>query len=168
MNTQTNTKKLYDRDGIVVRRSQGEDIEYLRDHMRLSDQNEIWASHHLYPQEALTRGVDDSIFCCTVLNGNPMAMFGIVPETLLGEKACVWLLASNDLVKIKRRFAKHSRYFVDMMLEYYPYLYNHVDDRNNESIAWLRFCGATIEEPKTYGVENMPFRYFYFTRNRRK
>jgi len=159
---------LYDKDGITVRRAKIKDALYLSNNLRQSDVDEIWASHHITPKDALIDGVNNSIFACTVCNGYPIAMFGIVPETILGTKASVWMLASDDLKKIKRRFAKNSRHFIDMMLEFYPYIYNHVDDRNKESIKWLEFCGAHIKsDPEPFGVEQMPFHYFYFNKARR-
>ncbi len=159
-------ERFYNKDGIVVRKTYLSDIGYLKNHLRSSDIDEIWASHHLTPKDALRKGYEDSVFCFTVLNGRPIAIFGLVPETLVGEKASIWLLATNDLTKIQMRFLRHCKYFIDMMLDYFPYLYNHVDDRNIKSINWLRYCGAHIEEPKPHGIDNRPFRYFYFKRRR--
>lgn len=160
-------ENLYDKDGIVVRRSTKKDVEYLKTHLRQSDVDEIWASNHITPEGALEKGLDNSIFCCTVLNGQPIAMFGIVPHSILGYEASVWMLASDDLKKIKKRFLRHSKYFINMMLDFYPSLFNFVDDRNKDSINWLKYCGARIYDPKPYGVENKPFRYFVFKRPRR-
>lgn len=160
-------KEYYNQDGIVVRHSTKADVDYLKDHLRQSDIQEIWSSDHITPEEALKQGLEKSIFCCTVLNGSPIAMFGIVPETVLGQKASVWFLASKDLKNIKRRFLRHSKYFINLMLDFYPYLHNYVDNNNKDSIDWLRYCGARIKEPEPYGKEQQPFRYFYFNRRKR-
>ena len=141
------------------------DIKYLSDNLRQSDIFEIWASHHATPLSALTQ-CHNSPFSLTVERENPICMFGINPESLLGNKAVIWCLATDELSTINIRFLKHSREFIEMFLEIYPYLYNFVDDRNTESIAWLKFCGAVMEEPKPFGMDNMPFRYFYFERNK--
>lgn len=153
---------LYDKNDIIVRRSTVDDIFYLQSRLRESDVREIWACSNRTPTEALERCLKESIFCCTILNGSPIGVFGISPVTILGNRASVWFLATNGLEKIQRRFIKNSRYFIKMMLDFYPYLYNWVDDRNKDSIRWLRMCGATVEEPKPYGKEQLPFRYFYF------
>jgi len=157
-------KEYYNQDGIRVRSSTKADVAYLKDHLRESDKQEIWASHNKTPEESLKIGLQKSIFCCTVENSNPIAMFGIVPENILGQEASVWMLATDDLKKIKRRFARNSKVFVHMMLEYYSYLYNFVDDRNKESIKWLKYLGAKFEEPRPYGKEGKPFRFFSFRR----
>lgn len=156
--------KIYEKDGIVVRTSTREDIMYLKDRLRESDVQEIWASHNHKPEKALKICLYQSLVCFTIQNGNPIGMFGISPVDMVGTKASIWFLASNDLDKIKKRFLKNSRKMIDLLLEYYPFLFNWVDCRNEESIKWLEFCGATIEEPKPFGVEGLPFRYFYFDR----
>lgn len=157
---------FYNQNGIIVRRSIKADVEYLKNHLKQNDIDEICASNNLAPEEALKEGLKNSIFCCTVLDDNPIMMFGVVPETLLGKKGIVWMLSSSELIKIQRRFLRHSRHFIDMMLEFYPYLCNYVDERNKESIAWLKFCGAVIKEPIPYGVEGKLFHYFYFKKRR--
>jgi hypothetical protein len=155
-------KIYYDKDGIIVRRSIKEDVYYLSDKLRDSDVNEIWACSNRLPLESLKRSLETSIFCCTIINKEPIGIFGISPLTVLADKASVWFLGTNGIDKIQRRFAKNSKYFINMMLEFYPYLYNWVDDRNTVSIKWLKLCGAVIEEPKPHGKEKLPFRYFYF------
>ena len=144
------------------------DAEYLQDKLRQSDIDEIWASNNISPRDALIKGVKNSIYCCTICNGNPIGIFGIVPETIMGSKACIWMLSSEDIRKIKVKFLRTNREFINNMLEFYPYLYNHVDARNTASIKWLEYCGAKVnKEPETYGVENKKFHYFYFDKKRR-
>lgn len=155
----------YNQDGIIARRSEMGDVDLFKHCLRLSDIEEIWASHHLTPEMAVKMCIAETMWSCTVLaNGKAVAIFGINPETIFGKKALVWMLATEELNKIPRRFARHSRKFIDYMLEQYPYLYNYVDDRNKKSIEWLRFCGADIHDPKPFGIEQLPFRYFSFTR----
>ncbi|MFA5217180.1 phage protein Gp13 family protein [Sulfuricurvum sp.] len=156
--------RVYDKDGIVVRRSVMEDVDYLKDRLRQSDVDEVWASGHHAPYEALRKSFDESIFSLTIVNGNPIGMFGVAPVAMIGARGSVWFLASDDLEKIGRRFVKNSRHFIDMMLMFRPYLYNFVDDRNAQSIKWLRICGAIIEDPQPYGKDGLLFRYFYFKR----
>lgn len=160
-------KVFYDRDGVRVRVSSFSDAKELKDSLKKSDVEEIWVSYHLKPKEALEMSIATSLFSLTVEDyGNPIAIFGICPDSVLGTKATIWMLASDMLEKRRLRFLKHSRKFIEMMLGFYPYLYNYVDERNKSSINWLKFCGANIQDPQPYGVEQMPFRYFYFERNK--
>ena len=157
-------ENFYNKDGIVVRRSNLKDAHYLSANLRDSDVREIWDSDNITPEEALLQGLDQSIFCCTILNGSPLAMFGIVPETVLGNKASIWMLATEGLSKINIKVIRDSKHFIKIMLAYFPYLHNYVSNDNKESIKWLKFCGAKIKEPEVYGKEKKLFRYFSFER----
>jgi len=154
----------YDKDGIKVRDSEEDDIKYLRYNLRLSDVDEIWASNHVDPNTALREGLKNSSVCLTVLKRSPIAMFGCCPSSLISDRAVIWMLATNDLISIKTPFIRYSRKFVDVMLEQYPLLYNWVDARNTHSVLWLKRIGADVQEAKPFGVENLPFHYFEFTK----
>lgn len=157
-------KIFYDKNGIKVRSSIKSDIQALKNNLKPDDIREIWSSHNHTPEEALRASIERSVFSATVENGKPIAVFGIYAENLTDYKANIWLLSTEDLGKIGRRFLRNSKYFINMMLEYYPYLENYVDARNIESIQWLKFCGAEISEAKPYGVEGLPFHHFCFRR----
>lgn len=157
---------LYDSDGIEVRKTDYEDILYLHTRLRKSDVQEIYASHHHDPYSALCLSYYRSLLCFTVVySGNPVAMFGVVPENYLGHKAVIWLLGTDDLTKHRIRFARHSKKFVGMFLDMYPFIFNFVHDKNKESIDWLKRIGAKIGEPMPYGEEKENFRFFCFERN---
>jgi len=155
----------YEKDNILIRDSIPKDIIYLRYRMRQSDKDEIWASHHKMPLEALLSGYKESLKCITgLVNNKAVVMFGIVPVGFLGNKASIWLLGTDELKCYSKTFIKQSRIFIKKFLEYYSMLCNYVDDRNLSSIQWLRLCGAEIGEPQIYGVDKMNFRYFCFRR----
>lgn len=156
--------KYYDDGEVVVRDTEPKDVPSLAERMRADDVHEIWASNHVTPQEALEQGMKHSVFCATVENGRPIAMFGVAVENLSDEKGSVWLLASDDLFKIKKKFLQNSRHFIDIMLEFYPRLENYVHCNNIKSIRWLKMCGAKLESPELYGVEKEFFQKFVFER----
>lgn len=150
----------------IVRDAEIEDVFELAPNLRPKDKREIWKSHHKTAENALMEGLLNSEICFTMeRNEKPIVMFGIVPQSLLSNSATIWLLASPEIERIQVAFLKHSRYFIDLMLQHYPYLDNYVDAENKKSIEWLKFCGATLEEPKPYGIEKALFRYFYFRRS---
>lgn len=149
----------------TVRDARIEDAFNMAPRMRESDKQEIWASNHVSPENALIAGVMNSMICLTAeIDEQPALMFGIVPQTLLGNVATIWLLGTNDIYKIQRTFLRHSREFIDYFLGYYPYLFNYIDVRNKESLLWLKYCGAEFSIVVPYGVEQKPFRYFCFRR----
>lgn len=155
----------YNQDGIEVRRSARCDIERFAGNLRAADISEIWAAHRREPDEAVRMCVEDAMFSCVVyVAKQPAAIFGINPKNILGREATIWMLSTDELEKIGRRFVRHSRRYIDIMLDFYPYLFNYVDARNSISIKWLRWCGARIMEAKPYGPDKIPFHFFYFSR----
>lgn len=133
--------------------------------MRESDVQEIWASNHVTPYDALVIGMEESAICLTVSRETrPVAMFGANPECFLGHKAVIWMLATDEIKDIKYVFAKHSKKFIETILQDYRYLYNWVDCRNVESIEWLKYCGAKLYPSMQYGIEQRYFHYFEFKR----
>lgn len=157
--------QYYNKNGIVVCDAGKEDIQYLKNNLRKSDVDEIWASHHVTPEYALTEGLRNSSICLTIKNEKPLSMFGICPENLLGTRAVLWLLATENLMDVKLEFIRYSRKFINLMIEQYPLLYNWVDARNVKSVYWLKKIGADLKNSEPYGVDKMPFHYFEFARS---
>lgn len=153
------------KNGVIVRDTIVKDIEPVANAMRQVDRNEIWASHRHAPLEALTIAFYSSVLCYTLeQNGNPIVIFGVVPESFLGNRGSVWLLATDDFEKIHKILMKYSKQFIDYMLRHYPDLANHVDARNRVTLNWLKWCGAEIEEAQPFGVDKIPFHRFQFRR----
>lgn len=150
----------------AARQSKVEDIDYIAEHMRQSDIEEIWASHHFLPFDALKLGFDNSVMCITgEISGTPLVMAGVSPVTLLSDTGIVWLLATNEFSRLHKKFLRRSRRFIKLMLDLYPFMFNYVDTRNTESIKWLKWCGAKFGKTVPYGVEQLPFQYFEFRRS---
>lgn len=153
----------YNQDGIITRPSTIEDVEFLSTRLKDADIREVWSSHHYTPHEALTISMEKSIICLTISNkGVPLGMFGITAETYLSDVGLIWLLTSDDINKIKIRFLRRSKDFVDLMLGRFSVLYNFTSADHTESIGWLRHIGADMGEPMKYGVEQKMFIPFKF------
>lgn len=163
--TETSKDIYYEKNNILIRRTKPSDVDFLANRLRSSDVAEILASHNQTPYRALIGGLSESVLTLTVeYKGEAVGMFGINPEHITGNRATIWMLCSDSLDKIRKSFIKDSRKFIDIFLGLYSYLENYVDVRNKKSIAWLKMCGATIEEAKPYGYFGLPFRRFYFER----
>lgn len=149
----------------TVRASEIKDVFELADNLRMDDIAEIYNSHHKTPETALMDGYINSILCLSIeRQERVIGMFGIVPHTILGNAATIWLLGSPEIEKVQKAFIRHSKRFVDMFLGYYPYLENWVSCQNILSIKWLRWLKADIEPAMPYGIEGQFFRHFYFRR----
>lgn len=156
---------FYDKNGVTVRDSIKADIGYLAMNLRQGDIDEIWASHHLRPMEAVSLCYKCSMTCLTgCINEVPFTIFGCTPIDEKNEEAMIWMLATEKIADTRMEFLRYSRYFVDILLKHYPLLFNYVDARNVRSIVWLKKIGAEVKEAKPYGVDQLPFHYFSFTR----
>lgn len=156
---------VYLEDGILVRNSLLKDVHYLKTRLKQSDINEVKRSHGYTPEEALMEGWKKSLVCYTLcMYDRPIAMCGINPESFIGNKAVVWFLSSPEIDMIKVKFIRNSRLIVDKFLDFYGVLFNYVDISQTKTIKWLKRMGAKFEEPVLYGVSNMPFVKFTFTK----
>lgn len=160
-------KVYYNECGLVIRDSVISDVFLLKDRLKLEDIQEVWASHHTTPEEALRFSINNSALSMTTTkNDIPVMMFGVTADDWMGDTGMIWFMSAELDRQTKLLFLRNSKKFIDLMLSFYPYLYNYVDIRNQESIKWLQFCGATIGEPEKYGADQRPFRRFHFERNK--
>ena len=133
--------------------------------LRQSDIDEIWATNHIKPFEALYEGWKNSVLSLTIeVSNEPVSMFGIAPTTLTGDEAIIWMLSSDKINSIKKSFIKNNRRFIDMFLSMYPRLENWVSKENKKSVAWLKLLGANMKETEMFGIDKSPFHYFTFER----
>lgn len=157
----------YNQNDITVTESENVDVLNMCDHLRQADVTEIEAIG-LTPKQALKDSFEESVERYTVkLKGKPIAMFGLNPDDFLGKKAKIWILATDDLKIIQRRFTKHSKDFINEAFEKYSVLYNFIDVRNTDSIKWLEWLGASFNDPIPYGVNGEMFSYFEFSQRSR-
>lgn len=151
----------YEKGDIVIRDSEKEDIPPLANDMRKEDSEEVWASSHMTPEVVFNVSFNISPICLTFLfRGEPIAMFGVNPDSLLSTSGVVWLLTTNKINQVKFRFLKLSRMFIQFFLRKYPHLYNFVDARHKLAVEWLKWCGAKLSDAQPFGIENKPFHYF--------
>ena len=158
--TESKVFPLYDQDGIEVRPSLISDSFELKQ----EDCNEVWWSHRFYPEDAIYISIKSAFKSFTVLiDGRPEIIFGINPISLVGNDAIIWMLSSERINDIGRRFAKHTRRYINYFLSLYSNLYNFVIVENHTSIKWLKINGAKFEKPIPYGISGKPFMRFSFS-----
>lgn len=151
---------------IKYERPNQEMIRYIADNMRQADVDEIWASNHFTPGEALKIGLKDSDYTTiAVVNNEPCVMFGLLTSTLLTGGGVIWMLGSNASTKYKRKFLIETPKVIDEMFKVCTYLYNYVHCKNTTTIRWLKWMGFTFEPAAPYGVEKEMFHRFYKVRN---
>lgn len=156
---------FYSECDIVVRRSEVDDAEKLAFKLSEHDKLEAWLIGHNTPLEALKYAYDSSIISMTIEHsGSVVGMLGIIPDEVLGQKACIWFLASDELKDIGRVFLRNAKKIIGGLLEYYPFLYGNIHVENKTSMFWMQYCGCRIEKARPYGVEGSMFHPFSFER----
>lgn len=150
---------------IEVRPSVESDIHALKDRLRREDAEETLAAGNASPERALAYSFSRSSACYTVgIDGVPVAMFGIVPDSLLGHSANVWFLGAPEMARIKKSFVRQSRRFIATFLSQYE-LWNFVDARYKNAVKWLIACGADFESNIYLGRGDVRFYRFTIRRS---
>lgn len=142
-------------------------VECISADMRQADIEEVWASNHHGPYEALMKGwlASDYVSVALADNGEPLAMLGLVKRDFLTGSGVVWLLGTNESMKHKKEFLKQTKQVIDDMLTICPRLCNMVHSKNKSSILWLKWLGFKLDDPEPYGPENELFHRFYLERS---
>ena len=136
-------------------------IQFIADNMRQADVDEVWAASNVTPLQAITGGVD--ISCSTsvaVINGDIVAIMGVVKKTALSNTGIPWLLGTDSIVKHYREFLGASPSVLNAMIDVCPNLINHVYVENKVSIRWLKWLGFKIEKAEPFGVNGELFHKF--------
>ena len=140
-------------------------IEFIARNMRQADVDEIWASHHHRPLEALMSSWKVSDYSVIiVVNGEPCVMLGLVIHDILSGTGSPWLLGTDNALKYKSQFILRVPAVIDEMLAKCPTLINYVHVKNEASVRWLKRIGFIFDDPAPYGLENELFYRFHTER----
>lgn len=133
-------------------------VGYIATHLRHADHLELSvARENVDPIITTIQSFEGSDWCNVALvDGIPAVVYGLYPSDE-SDAGTPWMVATNDIHKIKRQFIKGSKYAVTEMLKTYSFLYNLVHVDNQISINWLTWLGFTIGD-ELVGPNNQ----FYF------
>lgn len=81
------------------------------------------------------------------VDGCPVCAWGLVPPSILSDRAYLWLYASDRADEHKFLFVRYSRRVMDGLREHYPMIYGTCDRTNARAIRWLRWLGAEFDPP---------------------
>jgi len=145
-----------------IRLATPDDALYVGQRLRQRDVDEVRAASGLTPEAALSASLAVSTSAWVVLDGTPVAVFGVAP--IADGIGAPWLLATDAFRAQSRYLMRHSEEYLQRMLGEYPVLMNYVDVRNADSLRYLRRVGFvfTAYEPE-FGVERRPFLQFMRT-----
>lgn len=130
-----------------------EHILPIADSMRVCDVKEVFATALATPEDALGYGFKHGSQCYTALiDDRPAIMFGVVSGSYLTQTGIPWLLATDDVKNVKRKFIENSLPYVHQFASQYKLLENYVHEDNKDSIKWLKWCGFELVERVRYGI----------------
>lgn len=81
------------------------------------------------------------------INDRPVCSWGLVPPTLLSDKAYLWLYATPAVDDHKFMFVRHSQLVMEEMRTHYPSIYGVCEADNRRAIRWLKWLGAKFGPP---------------------
>lgn len=92
-----------------------------------------------------------------LLDGEPIAMWGVNPGSLIGGNARVWMLGTDGLHRSSLTMCRHARRFINRMNARYPVLECFTDLRYHTGCAWVEWLGfreidRIITEATIYSV----------------
>lgn len=112
------------------------------------------------PKAALRISLRSSLWACTVLlDGEPVAMFGVVAASLVEDKGRPWFLGSDDVYRHGRDMLLYGERVIAKMHGDFRRLENVVSSGNVRAIRLLRRWGFVVggEEVVVGGVPFIPF-----------
>lgn len=84
---------------------------------------------------------------CGMIDDEVACIWGLIPPTLLSNRAYLWLLTTDIVAEHKFLFVRYSQRYVEQMLQKYPEIYGEVHIDNHNAKRWLRWLGAILEKP---------------------
>jgi hypothetical protein len=106
---------------------------------KLSEEEAKVLEHYLTFSSKLCVGTVDGVLCCA---------WGLVPPSLISQRAYLWLFSTQAVDQHKFLFIRHSQVEVNKMLEEYPLITGYCKLGQDRSIRWLRWLGAVFSEPQ--------------------
>ena len=124
------------------------------------DKDEVYASSGYTPKKAILYSIlTSNHLICYFSNDNLLGIGGVAPKS--NGDGVPWFLRTELFhfwkKNNRRRFFKSSQSWIEHMSEYYPAMSNYVDERNKESITWLKHLGFTFTNKIKYGFLQIPF-----------
>lgn len=134
------------------------DAEALAPLLRPEDAYEAWALEGAEPVDALMRSLRESskAWAATV-DGEPAALWGVVPVGLLTGTGIAWMLTGRAVEKAKWTFLRECRDRLVEIQREYPVLINVVHARYVRAVRWAMWLGFDVSRPFVYGPAGEPF-----------
>lgn len=82
----------------------------------------------------------------------PVAAFGLVPPTILSDRAYLWLYCTELSDHHKFIFVRRSQIVIEELMKLYPTIYGVCEEDNDRAIRWIKRLGAQFSFPHNGAV----------------
>ena len=146
---------------VEIREVRPGDVEFIAEHMRAADIEEVRASGH-EPFDALQRSLAVSAMAwCAEVKGMPAALFGVAPlGAALDPRGAPWFVGTDAVPRSRRALAALTPRYIAQMLGAFPHLINCVHSRNTVAVAWLKRSGFVLGTTFDHPATGEPFTVF--------
>lgn len=139
------------------------DIKYLTENLRREDRRELTGLTGYDVEAEIRHCIRMSEYCwACALGDKTLAAFGVICVNPIERHGIVWMLASEEAAKHKIYTGKWTRKGIDAFRKDWAYLYNWVDEGNEETIKWLKWIGADVHPARPRGIYNKRYHLFTF------
>ncbi len=140
---------------VVIRDATPADIADLLADMRAIDRLEV----ALMATEATLHGavestVEGSLFCKAArVDGDLVAIWGVVARDLYGDDACPWMLTTNAVASraVRRAVLRFARAELDEAAEGWGRLWNLVHEDNRAALRFCKWLGFSVGRSYSFG-----------------
>lgn len=143
-----------------IRPATAYDAAELAANMRPADVAEVRAAGGYTPLGALEDALlmSNGMAWALRVDGQIMAMFGLVRASFVPDELTVWALTSTLVDRKPKVFMKASKNVIGRFRRLpCSALVNWVDARHGQSLRWAKKIGFTVDPPAPYGLERLPF-----------
>lgn len=137
-----------------------EHVDYMQENARAADKAEFWAAGFETPRSAANASLRFGKTFTGLCDGVPVCIFGVIPQSMVGNTATIWLISSEKINDCPITFLRMGKKRLLELSAHYGMLYNYVDARYAESVKWLKWLGFTIHEPEPCGPLGVLFHKF--------
>lgn len=81
------------------------------------------------------------------INDRLVAVWGLVPPTILSDRAYLWLFCTEEVEEHTFIFVRYSQLVIENLLTEWPTIVGHVLMTNDRAYRWLKWLGADFGPP---------------------
>lgn len=79
------------------------------------------------------------------IDGKVACIYGLMPPTLMSNRAYLWLLTTETATEHKFIFIRHSQLCVEAILREFDVIIGETNPQDARAMRWMRWLGATFE-----------------------